>query len=179
MERRTFSPEFKAQAVFRAMQPGANKLNISRELEISNNVLHRWIRTSEPGGGMAQSVDGVRRKGRPRKVIPQITAEHSVPDHQGAPAHHEEPTQTELYGSDSHEAYDNRTPIVQTHQSEQPARPRGRPRLMRDTPEIDAVDHQDQQNEDISVLSQRLERISCERDMLRQMLSHYFSAGPG
>lgn len=42
MERRLFTDEFKREAVRLARQPGISKAEISRDLGINVNLLHRW-----------------------------------------------------------------------------------------------------------------------------------------
>ena len=48
MERRQFTDEFKREAVRLASQPGVSKAEISKDLGINANMLHRWVR--EQGG---------------------------------------------------------------------------------------------------------------------------------
>ena len=44
MERRQFTDEFKREAVRLASQPGISKAEISKDLGINANMLHRWVR---------------------------------------------------------------------------------------------------------------------------------------
>jgi transposase len=44
MERRQFTDEFKREAVRFASQPGGSKAEISKDLGINANMLHRWVR---------------------------------------------------------------------------------------------------------------------------------------
>ena len=47
MERRQFTDEFKREAVRLASQPGISKAEISKDLGINANMLHRWVREQE------------------------------------------------------------------------------------------------------------------------------------
>lgn len=47
MERRLFTDEFKREAVRLASQLGISKAEISRDLGINANMLHRWVREYE------------------------------------------------------------------------------------------------------------------------------------
>lgn len=47
MQRRTFTEEFKREAVKLARQPGASKAGIARDLGIGANMLGRWCREQE------------------------------------------------------------------------------------------------------------------------------------
>ena len=47
MERRQFTDEFKREAVRLASQPGGSKAEISKDLGINANMLHRWVREQE------------------------------------------------------------------------------------------------------------------------------------
>lgn len=47
MERRQFTDEFKSEAVRLASQPGISKTEISKDLGINANMLHRWVREQE------------------------------------------------------------------------------------------------------------------------------------
>ena len=47
MERRQFTDEFKREAVRLASQPGISKAEISEDLGINANMLHRWVREQE------------------------------------------------------------------------------------------------------------------------------------
>ena len=47
MERRQFTDEFKREAVHLARQPGTSRAEISRDLGINTNMLHRWVREYE------------------------------------------------------------------------------------------------------------------------------------
>ena len=44
MQRRTFTEEFKHEAVKLARQPGASKAGIARDLGVGANMLGRWCR---------------------------------------------------------------------------------------------------------------------------------------
>lgn len=193
MERRSFTPEFKADAVARALQPGANKLGLARDLDISNNVLHRWIRQSGQSASPEVGENGVRRKGRPRIVrTPQAdgagatagaapagdrvarTESSSVvsakrrgaaaPKAVGRPSHSQQMGLPEVEQQDAHSQGNT------AHTDDTAPRGRGRPRLADTTHEASGGQH-----EDLASLRQNLERVSQERDMLRQMLGHYFA----
>lgn len=47
MQRRTFTEEFKREAVKLARQPGASKAGIARDLGVGANILGRWCREQE------------------------------------------------------------------------------------------------------------------------------------
>ena len=47
MRRRTFSEEFKREAVKLVRQPGASKAGIARDLGVRANLLGRWCREQE------------------------------------------------------------------------------------------------------------------------------------
>ena len=47
MERRQFTDEFKREAVRLARQPETSKAEISKDLGINTNMLHRWVREYE------------------------------------------------------------------------------------------------------------------------------------
>jgi len=61
MERRQFTDEFKREAVRLASQPGTSKAEISKDLGINANMLHRWAR---------------EQKGNPSKVA---GSQHEAP----------------------------------------------------------------------------------------------------
>ena len=46
-QRRTFSEEFKREAVKLVRQPGASKVGIARDLGVGANLLGRWCREQE------------------------------------------------------------------------------------------------------------------------------------
>lgn len=60
-KRRTFSPEFKREAVALANQPGVTKAQIGRELGINPNQLGRWQRELTENGSKAFLGKGVAR----------------------------------------------------------------------------------------------------------------------
>ena len=47
MERRQFTDELKRDAVRLANQPSGSKAEISKDLGINANMLHRWVREQE------------------------------------------------------------------------------------------------------------------------------------
>jgi transposase len=47
MQRRTFTEEFKREAVKLVRQPGASKAGIARDLGVGANLLGRWCREQE------------------------------------------------------------------------------------------------------------------------------------
>ena len=51
--RRTFTKEFKLQAVKLVLQEDISVKNVSQTLEISNNTLYRWISEYEANGDFA------------------------------------------------------------------------------------------------------------------------------
>lgn len=60
---RQFTEEFKRDAVKRAAEQGVNKSALAKSLEISGNILHRWIREEK---AVASGVPRAPR-GRPRR----------------------------------------------------------------------------------------------------------------
>ena len=48
--RRNFTKEFKIEAVKLATEPGANIVEVARNLGIHDSILRRWINASEEGG---------------------------------------------------------------------------------------------------------------------------------
>jgi transposase-like protein len=52
MKHRQFTDTFKREAVRRATTPGIVKASVAKELDITSNILHRWIREAgEAGSG--------------------------------------------------------------------------------------------------------------------------------
>lgn len=71
---RSFTDEFKRDAVKRASEPGVNKSALAKTLEISGNILHRWIRESQaPDAGAVKA-----KPGRPRRQATQTQEGGSV-----------------------------------------------------------------------------------------------------
>jgi len=52
-KRRKYSDEFKREAVQLTAHPGVTKTQIARELGINSNMLGRWCREIQAGGGKA------------------------------------------------------------------------------------------------------------------------------
>lgn len=53
---RTFTTEFKQQAVQLATQPGTNASQVARDLGLHPNLLHRWIRQAQSGAAQGRPV---------------------------------------------------------------------------------------------------------------------------
>jgi transposase-like protein len=60
LSRRTFTREFKLAAV-RRLEAGVSLAEVSRGLEVSRNVLHRWVREFRQAPGNAFPGQGQRR----------------------------------------------------------------------------------------------------------------------
>jgi len=60
LSRRTFTREFKLAAV-RRLEAGVSLAEVSRGLEVSPNVLHRWVREFRQAPGNAFPGNGQRR----------------------------------------------------------------------------------------------------------------------
>jgi transposase len=60
LSRRTFTREFKLAAV-RRLEAGVSPAEVSRGLEVSPNVLHRWVREFRQAPGNAFPGHGQRR----------------------------------------------------------------------------------------------------------------------
>lgn len=58
--RRTFTKDFKLQAVKLVLQEDISVKNVSQTLEISNNTLYRWISEYEANGDSAFPGEGSR-----------------------------------------------------------------------------------------------------------------------
>ena len=52
-KRRTFSAEFKQEAVQLAKQPDVALSQVARDLELSDSLLRRWVQASDQKGGTA------------------------------------------------------------------------------------------------------------------------------
>ena len=61
MARRTFTAEFKREAVELASQPGQTITSVARDLGIGANVLGRWKRELEKHGSQAFGGQGIAR----------------------------------------------------------------------------------------------------------------------
>ena len=60
-KRRTYSAEFKREAVALANQPGVTKAEIGRDLDINPNMITRWQRELAANGSKAFLGQGVAR----------------------------------------------------------------------------------------------------------------------
>jgi transposase-like protein len=67
LSRRTFTKEFKLAAV-RRLEAGVSLAEVSRGLEVSPNVLHRWVREFRQAPGNAFPGQGQRRWSEGRVV---------------------------------------------------------------------------------------------------------------
>ena len=82
-QRRTFSDEFKREAVKLVRQPGASKAAIARDLGVGPNLLGRWMRDEE---GTAASVsrsskgDGISAQEfeRIRRELAKVKTERDI-----------------------------------------------------------------------------------------------------
>lgn len=82
-QRRTFSDEFKHEAVKLVRQPGASKAAIARDLGVGANLLGRWVREDE---GTAASIprnskgDGISMQEfeRMRRELSKVKTERDI-----------------------------------------------------------------------------------------------------
>jgi len=58
MQRRTFSEEFKREAVKLVRQAGASKAGIARDLGVGANLLGRWCREEDGRSFPARAING-------------------------------------------------------------------------------------------------------------------------
>jgi transposase len=65
MGRRTFSPEFKLEAVKLIRERGITVRQAAKDLGLHENMLHRWVRDHRTSG--QQAFPGRGRSGRPRR----------------------------------------------------------------------------------------------------------------
>ena len=82
MERRQFTDEFKREAVRLASQPGISKAEISEDLGINANMLHRWVREQE---GNRSKVSGDKNEAvalgefeRMRRELAKVRTERDI-----------------------------------------------------------------------------------------------------
>lgn len=74
MEHRKFSDDFKRDAVLKATAAGASKSSIAKDLGVSNNLLHRWIRKLT-GSPTFKAMPGTR----PVLTVPAASKAASTP----------------------------------------------------------------------------------------------------
>ena len=73
MERRTFSAEFKREAVRLATQPGNAKSEVAKELGVHPNVLRKWIKQFD--GGKWERTPGKVLKSEQQQEIERLRRE--------------------------------------------------------------------------------------------------------
>lgn len=85
MERRRFTVEFKAEAVRQALQPGVSKAKVAQDLGIHGNVLRKWVRQAQAGGGAPGSVKAgesaaelARENQRLQKELARVKMERDI-----------------------------------------------------------------------------------------------------
>ena len=71
--RRQFSAEFKREAVQAAKRPGSSVAQVSRELELSDSVLRRWIR--QFGSGRWEAAPGKDLKAASTQELERVKRE--------------------------------------------------------------------------------------------------------
>ena len=63
--KRTFSEEFKLEAVRLSEKPGVSTLSVARDLGIDAKILYRWrrklLKELRPGGSSAEELEALRR----------------------------------------------------------------------------------------------------------------------
>lgn len=75
MKHRKFTDVFKRDAVRQASVRGANKAAVAKSLDISSNILHRWIREAKAGGQMS----AVRGTAKPVEAVMLSAAPSTAP----------------------------------------------------------------------------------------------------
>jgi transposase len=82
MERRQFTDEFKREAVRLASQPGGSKAEISKDLGINANMLHRWVReqkgNSSKGAGSKDETVSSGELERMRRELAKVRTERDI-----------------------------------------------------------------------------------------------------
>lgn len=79
MERRQFTDEFKREAIRHASQPGGSKAEISKDLGINGNMLHRWVREQKGNSSKAAgSRDETVSSGELERVVSWPRLERSA-----------------------------------------------------------------------------------------------------
>ena len=83
MARRQFSREFKLEAVRLVKERGVSVVQASRDLDVSENVLRRWIKelTSDPGQafpGQGQVKPEQQEIDRLRREVAKLKAERDI-----------------------------------------------------------------------------------------------------
>jgi len=83
MGRRTFAAEFKREAVRAALQPGASKAQVARDLGLHPNLLGRWIIAFEagkwePSSGKSLMSEQQQELERLRRELKRVTTERDI-----------------------------------------------------------------------------------------------------
>jgi transposase len=78
--RRSFSPEFKAEIVALCRRPGNTVSGVSKEYELAETAVRRWVRQAEVDAGLkpgTSSGDG-EEMARLRKQLREVTEERDI-----------------------------------------------------------------------------------------------------
>jgi len=83
MGRRAFAAEFKREAVKAAMQPGASKAQVAKDLGLHPNLLRRWIGAFEagkwePSPGKSLKSEQQQELERLRRELKRVTTERDI-----------------------------------------------------------------------------------------------------
>ena len=78
--RRLFSEEFKREAVKLALQPGASKAGISRDLGVGASLLGRWCRETSGESHVGGAIDKVSSQEyeRMRRELAKVKTERDI-----------------------------------------------------------------------------------------------------
>jgi transposase len=78
--RRSFSPEFKAEVVGLCLQPGRNVASVSKELDLAETAVRRWVRQAEIDAGARPGTTSAEAEevARLRKQLREVTEEREI-----------------------------------------------------------------------------------------------------
>jgi len=84
MARRAFAAEFKREVVKAALQPGASKTQVAKDLGLHPNLLRRWISAFEAGKwesapGKSLKTEQQSELERLRRELKRVTTERDIP----------------------------------------------------------------------------------------------------
>jgi len=77
-KRRTFSEDFRAEAIALTLRPNATVTGVARDLDISVSLLHGWLRKARDGGKTAvaaQDETSREEMARLRRELARVTSE--------------------------------------------------------------------------------------------------------
>lgn len=78
--RRSFNPEFKAEIVALCRQPGRNVSQVSKEYDLGETAVRRWVRQAEIDHGARPGVTSAEAEelARLRKQLREVTEERDI-----------------------------------------------------------------------------------------------------